>query len=236
MKKVFAIIPARSGSKQLKEKNIRSLNGRPLLAYSVSFAKQLGVDRIICSTDSEHFAEIAKACGAEVPFLRSERAAADDAMEHHVLEDLHKKFLEYGWDTPDLLVWLRPTFVFRDRKAVLHGIDVMKNDSSYSSARIIVEAEARLYKISAENSLEPAFETGGKSMIRRQDMDRHYRVYNTDIIRFSKDNLGEDFLGDRVYPVVADKLCGIDIDDETDFRLVESLVLNATHFVKEYMW
>lgn len=234
--KTYAIIPARSGSKQLKGKNIRPLNGRPLLDYSISFARQLGVDRVLCSTDSEHYAEIAKECGAEVPFLRSAWAAADDAMEHHILEDLHDKFLEHEMEIPDLLVWLRPTFVFRDRKAVLHALDVLERDPSYTSARIIVEAEARLYKISAENTLEPAFETGGKSMIRRQDMGRHYRVYNTDIIRFSKDNQGEDFLGDRVYPIAVEKTCGLDIDDDTDFKIVESLVTHARDLVDEYLW
>ena len=70
--KNIAIIPARSGSKGLKDKNIRLLNGKPLLAYSVEAALESGVfDEVMVSTDSEKYAEIAKEYGASVPFLRS---------------------------------------------------------------------------------------------------------------------------------------------------------------------
>ena len=70
--KNIAIIPARSGSKGLKDKNIRLLNEKPLLAYSVEAALESGVfDEVMVSTDSEKYAEIAKEYGASVPFLRS---------------------------------------------------------------------------------------------------------------------------------------------------------------------
>ena len=59
--KIYAIIPARSGSKGLPNKNIRPILGKPLLSYSISFAKRLpSVDRIFCSTDSYEYAEIAR--------------------------------------------------------------------------------------------------------------------------------------------------------------------------------
>ena len=71
--KNIAIIPARSGSKGLKDKNIKLLNGKSLLAYSIEAAQLSGIfDTIMVSTDSLVYADIAKAYGAEVPFLRSE--------------------------------------------------------------------------------------------------------------------------------------------------------------------
>ena len=70
--KVYAIIPARSGSVGYKDKNIKKIDNKPLLAYSIEFAKELKcVDRIFCSTDSQKYANIAIKYGAEVPFLRS---------------------------------------------------------------------------------------------------------------------------------------------------------------------
>lgn len=73
-----AIIPARGGSKRIPRKNIRDFAGQPLIAYSIQAALQSGVcDRVIVSTDDEEIAEVARDCGAEIPFLRP-RELADD--------------------------------------------------------------------------------------------------------------------------------------------------------------
>ena len=78
--KNIAIIPARSGSKGLPDKNIRELCGKPMLAYSIEAAKKSGkIDVVHVSTDSEHYAEIAKAYGADVPFLRTGEFSGDTA-------------------------------------------------------------------------------------------------------------------------------------------------------------
>ncbi|MCR4924387.1 MAG: CMP-N-acetlyneuraminic acid synthetase, partial [Lachnospiraceae bacterium] len=78
--KNIAIIPARSGSKGLKDKNIREMAGKPLLAYSIEAAKKSGLyDTIHVSTDSEKYMEIAKGYGAQVPFLRSPEIALDSS-------------------------------------------------------------------------------------------------------------------------------------------------------------
>ncbi len=70
MDKVVAIIPARSGSKSIIDKNITLLSGHPLIAYSIAVAKlSKRIDRVIVSTDSQYYAEIASLYGAEVPFL-----------------------------------------------------------------------------------------------------------------------------------------------------------------------
>ena len=76
--KSIAVIPARSGSKGLKDKNIREFNGKPLLAYAIEAAQKAGIyDCIHVSTDSGHYAEIARQYGAEIPFLRSEEMSCD---------------------------------------------------------------------------------------------------------------------------------------------------------------
>ena len=76
----LAVITARSGSKGLKDKNIKMLKDKPLLAYSIEAAKQSGIfSKIFVSTDSERYAETARKYGADVPFLRSEKIAGDSA-------------------------------------------------------------------------------------------------------------------------------------------------------------
>ena len=79
---ILGIIPARSGSKQLKKKNIKKLSGYPLLAYSILAARlSKKISKVICSTDSNEIAKIAKKFGAEVPFLRPKNISLDSSRD-----------------------------------------------------------------------------------------------------------------------------------------------------------
>jgi CMP-N-acetylneuraminic acid synthetase len=229
---IYAIIPARSGSKGLINKNIKQLSGKPLLAYSIEFAKKLKIDRIFCSTNSKKYAKIAIKHGAEVPFLRSEQASSSSAMEQDILKDLYYNFKKENIPQPDLLVWLRPTFVFRNLSDVMKCIDLLKRDSSFTSARTICEGESRLYKLD-DKILTSTFEDEGKSMIRRQDILSKYKVFSTDVFRSNKENISDNFLGNKIAGIITNKLCGLDIDDELDFRIVENLLNNNQKLINE---
>jgi len=220
---IIAIIPARSGSRGVSNKNIRKVMGKELFGYSIEFAKKLDVTRIICSTDSSDYAKIARRYGAEVPFLRSGYASSDTAMEEDILKDLYDKFDQYKISYPDLFVWLRPTFLFRDREAVKKCIRKMVNDPSLSACRVVTAAESRLYR-GKEGILEPDFDDHGRSMVRRQDVEKKYRVYNTDVFRGNPKNCGPAFLGDKVGFVEADGLSGFDIDNEADLAIAEGIM------------
>ena len=231
---IYAIIPARCDSKGVKNKNIKEIEGKPLISYSINTAKALNVDKIICSTDSQEYADIAKKWGAEVPFLRSKKAASDSAMEQDILKDLYNKFKEYNIPQPDYLIWLRPTFVFRDINAIKKCIESLNNDPSLSSARTVCQTESRLYKME-DNIITPDFNDQGKSMIRRQDVPSKYKVFSTDIIRADKLNTTNDFLGRNVYGIEINQICGFDIDNYLDFKIVKSLIENSKNLVSEYL-
>lgn len=233
--KVYAIVPARSGSTGFKNKNIQLINDKPLLAYSIEFAKKLNCDKVICSTDSSEYSEIAKKYGAEVPFLRSEFASNDTAMEEHILFDLYNKFLDFKIDIPDILIWLRPTFVFRDIDVINYGLQLIQSSSEIDSVRTICESESRLYSIDENNILKPEFDDYGKSMIRRQDAGTRYKVFSTDIFRFNKENLNDKFLGKKIIGLPINKICGLDIDDEFDFMLVKNLIESNNKFIQKYI-
>lgn len=110
MKKI-AIIPARSGSKGLKDKNIIDLCGKPLIAYTIEAAIQSGeFDRVIVSTDSEHYAAISRQYGSEV-MMRGEALSDDKATTYMVLEDILKNRLS---ETVDYFVLLQPTSPLRN--------------------------------------------------------------------------------------------------------------------------
>lgn len=118
--KRIAIIPARSGSKGLKDKNIIDLCGKPLIAYSIEAALETSLfDHIIVSTDSEHYAEIAQHYGAEV-MMRGEALSNDKATTFMVLEDILKNRLQ---ESIDYFVLLQPTSPLRTSKHITEAIE-----------------------------------------------------------------------------------------------------------------
>lgn len=117
--KRLAIIPARSGSKGLKDKNIIDLCGKPLIAYTIEAAIQSGkFDKIIVSTDSEKYAEIARHFGAEV-MMRGEELSNDKATSFMVIKDV----LERVRDDYDYFVLLQPTSPLRTAKHIHEAIE-----------------------------------------------------------------------------------------------------------------
>lgn len=118
--KRIAIIPARSGSKGLKDKNIIDFCGKPLIAYSIEAALETGLfDHVIVSTDSEHYAEIAQHYGAEV-MMRGEALSNDKATTFMVLEDILKNRLQ---ESIDYFVLLQPTSPLRTSKHITEAIE-----------------------------------------------------------------------------------------------------------------
>ena len=110
---VVALIPARSGSKRVPDKNIRPLAGHPLIAYTIAAALGSGIfNDVMVSTDSEHYAEIAKYYGAQVPFLRPVELAGDQSPDFEWLQYTLSRLRETG-RSYDCFSILRPTSPFR---------------------------------------------------------------------------------------------------------------------------
>ena len=224
---IYAIIPARSGSKGLPNKNIKEIGGKPLLGHSIEFARKLdGINRVFCSTDNIDYGNIAIKFGAEVPFLRSEDASKDSSMEQDILLDMRQMFSKCNIPEPDIVVWLRPTFIFRSLHDVNKCISILVESKDVSSSRIVVESENRLYNISEDNFILPNFNDFGKSMVRRQDIGSSYKVFNTDVFRFKFNDFNVDYLGNKVVGVVSNKICGLDIDDNLDFEIAKTVFEN----------
>ena len=123
----IAIIPARSGSKGLPGKNIKPLNGKPLLAYSIEAALASGrFDTVHVSTDSERYADIARQYGADEPFLRSAEASSDTASSEDAIREVLRRYEEMG-QRFDAFMLLQPTSPLRtadDIRAALSLIHI----------------------------------------------------------------------------------------------------------------
>lgn len=124
---VFAIIPARSGSKGVKDKNIRLLNGFPMIAYAIASAKlSKNIDRVVVSTDSEKYAEIAHRYGAETPFLRPAEISGDMATDIEFMQHAINWFYENEGSVPEYWVHLRVTCPLRNPGIIDEGIAKIK--------------------------------------------------------------------------------------------------------------
>ncbi len=127
MKSTIAIIPARSGSKSIRDKNIVQLAGFPLIAFSIAAAKlSSSISRIIVSTNSEEYAEISLQFGAEVPFMRPSDISGDNATDIEFMVHAMNWFDENEPVTPEFWIHLRPTTPLRDPKHI--------NDAMYQIA------------------------------------------------------------------------------------------------------
>jgi len=118
-KKALAIILARANSKGIRHKNIRTLHGKPLVAWTIEVALAVpAFDRVIVSTDSERIARIAQDYGAEVPFLRPEHLGGDSVRPGEVEQHLHERLREEEGYVPAFSASLYPTHPFRQSRVI----------------------------------------------------------------------------------------------------------------------
>ena len=145
---ILAIIPARAGSKSVPHKNIRMIGGKPMLAHSINHAKASNyINRVIVSTDSEAYADIAREYGAEVPFIRPEEYATDTALDYDVFLHALTWLKEQEGYEADIVVQLRPTYPIRDVKDIDNMIQLLLDCPNADSVRSMAKATEIPYKM-----------------------------------------------------------------------------------------
>ena len=142
--KILALITARSGSKSVKNKNILSLEGYPIIAYSIIATKLAGIGRTIISTDSIKYAKISKKFGGEVPFLRPKKFSKHNSLDFEPINHAIKWIQRNEKNLPDFIIHLRPTTPLRDpliiKSAIKKFLKIKKNFCSLRSAHIMSES------------------------------------------------------------------------------------------------
>jgi N-acylneuraminate cytidylyltransferase len=132
---ITAVIPARSGSKGVPGKNIRLLGGIPLFAFSIIAAKMMpSVSRVIVSTDSNEYAEIAKFYGAEVPFLRPTDISGDKSTDYDLFIHALNWFKEKENNIPEYLLHLRPTTPLRDPQIMEKAVKLLLENNEIATS------------------------------------------------------------------------------------------------------
>ncbi len=222
----IGIIPARGGSKTIPRKNLRMLCGKPLIAWTIESARKASkLDRLICSTDDEEIAAVARKYGCEVPFMRPKELARDRvqiiAPTLHALE----WFIERG-EKYDTVVMLQCTSPFRTGKHIDGAIEEYRARKK-ASLISVSESDAPpywLYTMTGEHELTPLF-SDGRSGSQRQALPTTYKP-NGAIFVNDADTLKkhQDFLKPKAFGFVMDRKYSLDIDCEDDWQYAEYLI------------
>ncbi|WP_297438410.1 acylneuraminate cytidylyltransferase family protein [uncultured Clostridium sp.] len=221
-KKILGIIPARSGSKELKDKNIKKLNNKHLIGYTVESAKRSGIfEKIIVSTDSKKYAKIAKGYGANIPFIRDVELSGDNVSTVDVILDCILK-LEGMGEVYDYFILLQPTSPLRNEYDIVQAMELLISKKAKAVVSVCeVEHSSNLNIILDETKSMSGFMKDLK-FVRRQDFKKEYRlngaIYIASIEYYKK---YKTFYEEDSFAYIMPKERSIDIDSLMDFKIAE---------------
>ena len=225
----IAVITARSGSKGLKDKNIKDLKGKPLMAYTIEAALQSGIfDCVHVSTDSEQYAEIARAYGAEVPFLRDAKLATDTAGTWDVVRTVVEKYKDAGKEF-DTVTLLQPTSPLRDAEDVKKAFELFAQKQADSVISVCeVEHSPKICNtLGEDNSMNGFIDT--TIVGRRQDLGTYYRINGAIYIQKTEILMKRlNLYGEKSFAYIMSKEHSVDIDDAFDFMVAEAAMKNSS--------
>ena len=221
--KYLAIIPARGGSKGVLGKNLKEVNGKPLIAWSIEHAlSSPEVQHVIVSTDNEEIAKVSKDCGAEVPFIRpidlAQDATPTEPVLIHALDFYEKQ--NYFFDA---VILLQPTSPFRKKGSLSKAIIAFENGNS-DSLLSVCENHHFFWKSQAKPEALYDFQ----NRPRRQDIseiDRWYRengsIYITraDVLRKNNNRLGG-----KISMFMMTEEESWEVDSHADLKIVSALM------------
>ncbi len=230
--RVLGIIPARGGSKGIPRKNVKLLNGKPLLAYTIESAiaaKRL--DRTILSTEDNEIAELGLSLGIDVPFMRPPELSGDEAptfpVVMHAVEELEK-----AGDRFEAVCLLQPTNPLRRSEDIDRCIELL--ESTGADSVVTVSEVPHQYNpnwVYLQNDYgELTLSTGEtRPIARRQDLPRaFYREGSVYVTRRSVLYRYEDLYGRRLRGYEIDRSRSVNIDTEEDWHRAERLLIRST--------
>jgi CMP-N,N'-diacetyllegionaminic acid synthase len=222
MPNIIALIPARFGSKGIKQKNILLFNGKPLLAHSIIYAtKSSLISEIIVSTDSKEFANIANEYGARTPFLRPLSLSGDDVQDFPVIEHA-VNFLENENNKKiDYVALLRPTSPLRPPNLIEKAYEIIKKNKKGTSVRSVIPTNQHAYRqwfLDDNKIISPMKNIFEPYNIPRQILPKSY-FQSGDIEFIKRDTLNQNSVsGKYVLPLILESKDLFDIDTPKDLE------------------
>ncbi|MNZ90707.1 CMP-N,N'-diacetyllegionaminic acid synthase [compost metagenome] len=226
-RRVVALIPARGGSKSIPYKNMKLMNGRPLLAWTIETALLTEeIDRVIVSTDHEGIASAAIQHGAEV-MMRPNRLAEDDSLPIDVIRYCLEQ-LRLDGEMADLIVYLEPTCPLRRPEDITKCLSILTDPGNdLTSVATFKKAELHPLRAWTINGNKPSlFIDGAVPWLPRQQLPDVYQL-NGAVYALTAESISEasiSVLSDRCGAVIMPSSRSVDIDDEIDFLMAELLM------------
>lgn len=228
MSNILCTICARGGSKGVKNKNIKELHGKPLIAYTIEQAKASGLfEHIVISTDSNDIANVAKEYGAEVFFKRSDEMASDTAGKLDVIRDAFVRSEEYYNKTFDYLIDLDATAPLRSVEDIINSFNQFKENNNDNLITAMPSRRSPYFNLVEQDKNGKVYLSKklDSTVVRRQDAPKSYDM-NASIYIWKRDiilNKNSLFLENTGLYVMPEER-SIDIDNELDFEFVEFLM------------
>lgn len=232
MNEVLAIIPARGGSRSIPRKNIRLLNGIPLIAYSIEAGLQAKlVSRVIVTTDDQEVAEVARRFGADVPFIRPKRLAQDTTPDFPVFQHCLNWLEKHEGYKPNMVVQLRPTSPLRPHGSVDKAINLLRGNKNADSVRSIVlsgQNPYKMWRVDQKGYMNPLLKAPGiaepYNAPRQKLPSTYWQTGHVDAIHTKTILAKRSMSGGQILPLIIDPLYVIDIDTERDWNRAEWLM------------
>jgi CMP-N,N'-diacetyllegionaminic acid synthase len=228
MSNILCTICARGGSKGVKNKNIKELHGKPLIAYTIEQAKASGLfEHIVISTDSEIIANVAKQYGAEVFFKRSAEMASDTAGKLDVIKDAFIRSEDYYKRTFDYLIDLDATAPLRSVEDIINSFNQFKENDNDNLITAMPSRRSPYFNLVEEDKDGKVYLSKilDSAIVRRQDAPKSYDM-NASIYIWKREiilNENSIFLENTGLYVMPEER-SIDIDTKLDYKFVEFLM------------
>lgn len=224
---ILGLIPARAGSQGVPGKNIKLLEGIPLLGRTIQVAKQAGcLERLWVSTDDEKIAAVAQNFGVPVPWLRPKELATSEASMADVLLHLLQRLQKDDGYQPEAVLILQPTSPFRKPATILKAVELFRK---YQGATIISVTPTRhhpawMYHIDPIDGHMGRFMPQVGAPLPRQKLSDLYildgSIHLISVATFLRT---KSFYGEKSYPIVIPEKEAIDIDTPFDWKIAEAL-------------
>lgn len=220
---MLAIIPARGGSKGVPHKNIKTLYGKPLIAYTIESAYKSKIfEKVIVSTDDLEIAKISEKYGAEVPFMRPSSISGDDVSSDDVI--LHA--LKFYDNKVECVCKLQPTSPLRTEEDIIRAYTLFQEKKADFLVSVCECEHSPLWTgVIKENLSMDDFIDEGVKRACRQELPSYYRLNGAIYMaRTQKFIQNRSFFGKNSYAYIMSQESSVDIDNELDFFIAEQLI------------
>lgn len=227
--RILAFIPARGGSKGVKNKNIRIINDKPLIGYTIDAAKRASIfEDIIVSTDSQEISDVAEEYGAYIPFLRPKELATDNSATIDVIKHLIQTMKEVYNKEYDIIIVLQPTSPLRTEQHIKDAYNRFKDKQATYLVSVCECEHSPLWTntLNFEGRMDDFLREDVKNK-NRQDLPVYYRLNGALYIGKVESVIkNRGFMGENCYSYIMDNNSSVDIDSELDLKIAEVLIAN----------